>query len=79
MVYHPTIELTVSTKTYKQEISEQLKAYTGPFTFFGLDFDDSKAPKVLEKEEVTTLTLEVADTQPTQLLGVISVDKTAAK
>ncbi len=79
VVYHPIIELTVSTKTYKQEIREQLKAYTGPFTFFGLEFDASKAPKVLEKEEVTTLTLEVADTQPAQLLGVISVDKTTVK
>lgn len=78
VVYHPIIELTVSTKTYKQEISEQLKAYTGPLTFFGLDFDISKAPKVLEKEDVTTLTMEVADTQPAQLLGVVSVDKTAA-
>lgn len=79
VMYHPVIELTVSTKTYLDQIENntKLKAYPGPLMLFGLNFDVSASLKmgVKQSEETTTMTILPPENQPAQILGVTSVNK----
>lgn len=82
VMYHPVIELTISTKTFVEEIENntRLKAYPGPLMLFGLNFDVSASLKmgVKEKDETTTMTIIPPENQPAQILGVTSVNKSMA-
>lgn len=75
--YHPILELTVSKSAYEAEIQQQLASCRDGYQFCGFVMDGSKTPAILKDTNLVTLTLEAADTQPAQLIGVISTDKTA--
>jgi hypothetical protein len=79
VIYHPVIELTISTKTYKEEIEKnsRLQAIPTPLMLFGLLFDikASFQKGVLVDQDKTTVTIVPPENQSAQILGVTSVNK----
>jgi hypothetical protein len=74
VMYRPTIELTVSTDVYKEEIEGSITASLDWLDLFGMRFDLKAGASItpLVTDEITTITIAAPATAAPQIVGVLS-------
>ncbi len=81
VIYHPVIELTISTETFENTIEHsdffKTGAAPGMISLFGLQFDTKTtiANGIRKAADKTTITILPPENQAAQILGITSVNK----